>query len=143
MRDSLGMTQSEPNEEKTSNLPGPLAGLSVLELGEMVAAPYCAKLLGDLGADVIKVERPGGDDTRGWGPPFALGEATYFWSANRNKRSVVLDLHDPGDALIAADLAYSADIVVENFRFGYRQNKWQFYQFLRSMQTTRIRFILS
>ncbi|MBS1695601.1 MAG: CoA transferase [Actinobacteria bacterium] len=108
-RDEIGWAAAQP---------GSLSGVRVLDLSRILAGPYLTMMLGDLGADVIKVERPGGDDTRGWGPPFALGEATYFWSANRNKRSVVLDLHDPGDALIAADLAYSADIVVENFRPG-------------------------
>ncbi|OBF30842.1 hypothetical protein A5724_22785 [Mycobacterium sp. ACS1612] len=70
-------------------------------------------LLGDLGADVIKVERDTGDDTRSWGPPSAQGEATYFWSVNRNKCSVVLDLQNPDDAVAAAALAASADSIHE------------------------------
>ncbi|MCF8786219.1 CaiB/BaiF CoA transferase family protein [Rhodococcus ruber] len=102
----------------TTEQAGSLAGIRVLDLSRILAGPYLTMMLGDLGADVIKVERDGGDDTRAWGPPFAQGEATYFWSANRNKRSVVLDLHDTGDAALAAELAASADIVVENFRPG-------------------------
>jgi crotonobetainyl-CoA:carnitine CoA-transferase CaiB-like acyl-CoA transferase len=97
---------------------GSLSGIRVLDLSRVLAGPYLTMMLGDLGADVIKVERAGGDDTRAWGPPFAQGEATYFWSANRNKRSVVLDLYDTDDAAVAAELAASADIVVENFRPG-------------------------
>jgi crotonobetainyl-CoA:carnitine CoA-transferase CaiB-like acyl-CoA transferase len=97
---------------------GSLSGVRVLDLSRILAGPYLTMMLGDLGADVIKVEREGGDDTRAWGPPFAQDEATYFWSANRNKRSVVLDLHDPDDAALATELAASADIVVENFRPG-------------------------
>src|SRR5690349_24734296 len=77
---------------------GSLAGVRVLDLSRVLAGPYVTQMFGDLGADVIKVEREGGDDTRAWGPPFAQDEATYFWSANRNKRSVVLDLHEPHDA---------------------------------------------
>ncbi|ART74278.1 carnitine dehydratase (plasmid) [Mycobacterium dioxanotrophicus] len=107
---------------------GSLSGVRVLDLSRILAGPYLTMLLGDLGADVIKVERAGGDDTRAWGPPFAQGEATYFWSANRNKRSVVLDLHDSGDAAFAAELAASADIVVENFRPGVAERMGLGYQ---------------
>src|ERR671921_444095 len=76
-------------------------------------------LLGDLGADVVKVERPdGGDDTRAWGPPWRGGEATYYLGLNRNKRSLALDLGDPGDAELARRLAERADVLIESFRPG-------------------------
>lgn len=113
------MTQSDTNRiDWVKEGHGSLSGVRVLDLSRILAGPYLTMLLGDLGADVIKVERDGGDDTRAWGPPFSQGEATYFWSANRNKRSVVLDLQDPGDAVIATELAATADVVVENFRPG-------------------------
>jgi crotonobetainyl-CoA:carnitine CoA-transferase CaiB-like acyl-CoA transferase len=100
--------------------PGALDGVKVLDLSRVLAGPFATMMLGDLGADVIKVERPdGGDETRGWGPPFdARGQATYFLSVNRNKRSLVLDLKDDGDVSRARELAISADVVVENFRPG-------------------------
>ena len=99
----------------------PLSGLIVADFSRVLAGPLAAMLLGDLGADVIKVERPGsGDDTRGWGPPFApeSGEATYFLGLNRNKRSVVLDLGDAGDRALARTLCERADVVIESFRPG-------------------------
>ncbi len=97
----------------------PLSGIRVLDLTRVLAGPYCTMMLGDLGADVVKVEPAGaGDETRTWGPPFQGGESTYFLAVNRNKRSVVLDLKQ-ADALEAARrLAASADVVVENFRPG-------------------------
>ncbi|MCM6776388.1 CoA transferase [Nocardia sp. CDC159] len=96
-----------------------LAGLLVADFSRVLAAPYATMLLADLGARVIKVERPGGgDDTRAWGPPFADGQATYFRSVNRNKRSLTLDLGDVEDQRRARELARRADIVVENFRPG-------------------------
>ena len=77
----------------TDPKPGPLDGVRVLDLTRVVAGPYCSMFLGDLGADVVKVEQPGmGDDTRGWGPPFAGGESAYYLCINRNKRSLTLDL---------------------------------------------------
>jgi formyl-CoA transferase len=102
---------------------GPLAGLHVLDLARVLAGPYAAMLLGDLGAEVIKVERPGsGDDTRGWGPPFMPAgdgtESTYFLSVNRGKRSVVIDLKDPGERAFVEALVRWADVLVENFRPG-------------------------
>ena len=92
----------------------------VADFSRVLAGPLAAMMLGDLGADVIKIERPGlGDDTRSWGPPFSEdGSATYYLSVNRNKRSVVLDLADPEQRAQARDLALSADVVVENFRAG-------------------------
>ncbi len=85
----------------------------------MLAGPLCTMTLGDLGADVVKVERPdGGDDTRAWGPPWHAEGATYYLGLNRNKRSVTLDLKDPGDVALARRLAERADVVVESFRPG-------------------------
>jgi crotonobetainyl-CoA:carnitine CoA-transferase CaiB-like acyl-CoA transferase len=93
--------------------------LRVLELSRVLAGPYCTMLLADLGADVIKVERPGqGDDTRAWGPPYAGGEAAYFLAVNRGKRSVALDLAQPEGHEVVRRLARSADVVVQNFRAG-------------------------
>jgi len=102
---------------------GPLAGVRVLDLARVLAGPYAAMLLADLGAEVIKVERPGtGDDTRSWGPPFAGPEdgrqSTYFLSVNRGKRSVTIDLKDPAESGFVADLVRWADVLVENFRPG-------------------------
>jgi crotonobetainyl-CoA:carnitine CoA-transferase CaiB-like acyl-CoA transferase len=99
---------------------GPLAGLLVADFSRVLAGPLATMTLGDLGADVIKVERPdGGDDTRAWGPPFTEeGVSTYYLGLNRNKRSVVLDLGDPGDVELARALALRADVVVESFRPG-------------------------
>lgn len=98
---------------------GPLEGLIVADFSRVLAGPFAAMLLGDLGADVIKVERPdGGDDTRAWGPPWRDEEATYFLGLNRNKRSVALDLGDPADRELARTLGLRADILLESFRPG-------------------------
>ena len=98
---------------------GPLKGIRVLDLSRVLAGPYCTMVLGDLGADVIKVERPGsGDDTRAWGPPWAGGESAYYLSVNRNKRSVTLDIKQPEAQEIIRDLAAKSDIVVENYKLG-------------------------
>lgn len=103
-------------------MPGPLDGLVVLDLSRALAGPHAAMMLGDLGARVIKIESPGGDDSRGWGPPFVgpagAPEATYFLSCNRNKESVVLDLKSDGDRATLARLVERADVLVENFRTG-------------------------
>ncbi|MFD9030331.1 CaiB/BaiF CoA transferase family protein [Streptomyces sp. NPDC059567] len=99
--------------------PGALSGIVVADFGRVLAGPYMTMLLADLGADVIKIERPGsGDDTRAWGPPFANDEATYFLGVNRNKRSVALDLTDPADRDTARAIIDRADVLVENFRPG-------------------------
>src|SRR3982750_942275 len=92
----------------------PLSGLRVLDLSRVLAGPLCTMMLADLGADVIKVERPlRGDDTRGWGPPFnEAGESAYYLSVNRNKRSVAADLRADRDLVLR--LARDADVVVEN-----------------------------
>ena len=98
--------------------PGPLAGLLVADFSRVLAGPYCTMILGDLGAEIIKVEGPGGDDTRHWMPPVRDGISTYYLSINRNKRSIQLDLKDPADRAAAAELARRADIMVENFKPG-------------------------
>ncbi len=96
-----------------------LAGIRVLDLSRVLAGPYCTMLLADLGADVVKVERPGdGDETRTWGPPYIGGEAAYFLSVNRGKRSVAIDLARAEGRSLAQRLAREADVVVENFRAG-------------------------
>jgi crotonobetainyl-CoA:carnitine CoA-transferase CaiB-like acyl-CoA transferase len=99
-------------------MPGPLAGLLVADFSRILAGPYASMLLGDLGANVVKVESPGGDDTRTWQPPVRGTESTYYLGVNRNKRSVVLDLKDAGDVRLAQELADRADIVLENFKPG-------------------------
>ena len=100
---------------------GPLAGLTVFDLTRVLAGPTCAQMLGDLGADVIKIERPGaGDDTRGFAPPFMPGtnESAYFVGVNRNKRSVTLDISTQEGQAIALELIARCDILVENFKVG-------------------------
>jgi formyl-CoA transferase/CoA:oxalate CoA-transferase len=99
--------------------PGPLAGLTIVDLTRVLSGPYCTMLLGDMGARVIKIEQPDrGDDTRAWGPPFVGSESAYFLSINRNKESVTLDFKDPEGRRILDQLIASADVVVENFRPG-------------------------
>jgi succinate---hydroxymethylglutarate CoA-transferase len=105
---------------------GALAGIRVLDLTRILAGPLCTMMLGDMGADVIKVEPVGtGDDTRTWGPPFANGESAYFLGVNRNKRSITLNMAvKPGQALLA-QLVRKCDVLVENFRVGTLE-KWGF-----------------
>ncbi|WP_034386774.1 CaiB/BaiF CoA-transferase family protein [Deinococcus sp. YIM 77859] len=109
-----------PEEPNVAALP--LAGVKVADFTRVLTGPFCTMLLGDLGADVIKVEPPGGDDTRAWGPPFQTSEggkeSSYFLSVNRNKRSVVLDLKTPEGREAARRLIAQADVLVENFRPG-------------------------
>ena len=105
---------------------GPLKGLRILDLSRILAGPTCTQLLGDLGADVIKVERPGaGDDTRKWGPPYLKDdggedttESAYYLSTNRNKRSVTIDISQPDGAALVRRLLAHCDIMVENFKVG-------------------------
>lgn len=102
-----------------SSAPGPLDGLVVVDFTRVLAGPFCTMILSDMGAEVLKVERPGtGDDTRSWDPPAVAGDATYFLAVNRGKKSVVLDLAEPGDAETARQLVAQADVVIENFRSG-------------------------
>ncbi|MEV2274943.1 CoA transferase [Nocardiopsis sp. NPDC049922] len=105
--------------------PPPLAGVRVADLSRVLAGPYATMLLADMGAEVVKVEQPGrGDDTRAWGPPWAgaaqdaPGEAAYFLSVNRNKRSLAVDLKDPEGLAAVQDLCASSDVVIQNFRPG-------------------------
>jgi formyl-CoA transferase len=105
------------SDASTINLP--LKGYRVLDLSRILAGPYCTMILGDQGAEVIKVERPGtGDDTRTWGPPFAGGESAYYLCCNRNKKSVVIDLKKPAGLELIRKLAKVSDIFVENFTPG-------------------------
>jgi crotonobetainyl-CoA:carnitine CoA-transferase CaiB-like acyl-CoA transferase len=106
------------NQVPANSRPGPLAGLLVADFSRVLAGPYCTMILADLGAEVIKVEGPGGDDTRHWMPPVHGGVSTYYLSINRNKRSVQLNLKDEADRAAAAELARRADIMVENFKPG-------------------------
>ena len=118
-------------DASTLPTPGALDGVRVLDLSRVLAGPWCTQTLADLGADVIKVERPpadgqrGGDDTRGWGPPFLADDegrdtddAAYFLGANRNKRSVTIDLAQPAGQALVKRLAAQADVLVENFKVG-------------------------
>lgn len=104
-----------PEEEQSAQ---PLSGVRVLEFGQAVSSPMCTMLLGDLGADVVKIEPPHGDAARGYGPPFVAGESPYFLSVNRNKRSAVINLKHAEGAAIVRRLAEEADIIVTNFRPG-------------------------
>jgi len=119
------------NPDPPSNPPGALAGIRVLDLSRVLAGPWCTQTLADLGAEVIKIERPpagghpGGDDTRGWGPPFLkdrqgrdTAEAAYYLGANRNKRSVTIDMARPEGQQLVLRLADTCDVLVENFKVG-------------------------
>ncbi|WP_284984533.1 CoA transferase [Arthrobacter sp. efr-133-TYG-118] len=109
-----------PDASSHDRVAGALAGIVVADFSRVLAAPYATMLFGDLGADVIKIERPGsGDDTRQWGPPFTDDhEATYFLSVNRNKRSFTADMSDPADHDDLVELIRRADVLIENFRPG-------------------------
>lgn len=111
-------TASRLNEAFGRSGSGPLSGLVVADFTRVLAGPYCTMLLADMGATVIKVESPQGDDTRGWKPPVREDEATFYLSVNRNKHSIVLDLKDESDLEVAHELAAKADVLVENFKPG-------------------------
>jgi crotonobetainyl-CoA:carnitine CoA-transferase CaiB-like acyl-CoA transferase len=101
----------------TSEGQGPLAGVRVLDASRVLAGPFCGQILGDLGAEVLKIERPGsGDETRSWGPPFAGALSAYFLSCNRNKRGLTLDLAHPEGQRLFHELARRSDVLLENFR---------------------------
>lgn len=109
-----------PGFGPADRVPAPLAGLRVLDFTRVLAGPWCTMILGDLGADIVKVENPdGGDDTRQWGVLLPSGERTYYLSANRNKRSIAIDLRSPDGRALARELAACADVVVENFKRGF------------------------
>jgi crotonobetainyl-CoA:carnitine CoA-transferase CaiB-like acyl-CoA transferase len=113
------VSQQETASDGRSTGTGPLAGIRVVDLTRVMTGPYCTMMLGDLGADVIKVEVPGkGDDTRAWGPPFLEGEAAYYLSINRNKRSIALDLKSEAGKAVLWRLIEGADVLVENFSPG-------------------------
>lgn len=112
----------------------PLSDTTVLDLSRVLAGPYCSMMLGDLGADVIKVERPGaGDDTRQWGPPDAGGEAAYYLCVNRNKRSLTVNLKVPEGQKIIRQLAKQSDIVIENYKVGTLQKMGLGYEDLKKI----------
>jgi len=112
----------------------PLEGIRVLDLSRVLAAPFCTMILGDLGADVIKVERPGrGDDTRAWDPPSMGGESAYFLCINRNKRSITVDLKSEGGKEIIRRLAKHCDVLMENFRPGVLDSMGLGYEDLREV----------
>jgi crotonobetainyl-CoA:carnitine CoA-transferase CaiB-like acyl-CoA transferase len=115
---------------------GALDGVRVLDFSRVLAGPYATMMLGDFGAEVIKIERPGvGDDTRHWGPPHdSDGVATYFNSVNRNKQSIVLDLADPADVARARSLVADSDVVIENFRPGTMEKLGLGYDDLRAVR---------
>ena len=105
---------------------GALDGLRVLDLTRVLAGPLCAMVLGDLGADVLKVERPGrGDDTRAWGPPFVAVESAYYLNINRNKRSLTLNLGEERGWGVLAELIEASDVVIDNFKLG-TLDRWGF-----------------
>ncbi|MEF7616887.1 CaiB/BaiF CoA-transferase family protein [Aquincola sp. MAHUQ-54] len=103
--------------------PGALAGLRVIDLSRVLGGPYCGQILGDHGADVLKVEPPQGDDTRAWGPPFRHGVASYYLGLNRNKRGTRLDLAQPEGREVLMTLLAGADVLIENFKTGTME-KW-------------------
>jgi crotonobetainyl-CoA:carnitine CoA-transferase CaiB-like acyl-CoA transferase len=120
------MASDDPSSATPTAAPGALTGVRVLDLSRVLAGPWCTQTLADLGAEVIKVERPGsGDDTRGWGPPFLkdeaghdTAEAAYFLGANRNKRSITIDIAHPEGQALVRRLADGCDVLVENFKVG-------------------------
>ncbi len=112
----------------------PLAGVKVMDLTQIMAGPYCTMMLADMGADVVKVEKPnGGDDTRRMGPPFIAGESAAFLGINRNKRGIVLDLRSEGGREVALRMARAADILVQNFRPGALERMGLGYEHVRRL----------
>ncbi len=112
----------------------PLSGIRILDLSRILAGPYCSMILGDLGAEIIKVERPGvGDDTRTWGPPFAGGESAYYLSCNRNKRSITIDLKKPEGIELIKEFVKTSDVLLENFTPGLMKKFGLDYDTLREI----------
>jgi formyl-CoA transferase len=121
------MTRSSGTEQA-------LRGVRVLDFSRILAGPFCTMMLGDLGAEVIKVERPGtGDDTRTWGPPFAGGESAYYLCCNRNKKSITVDLGKPQGRELATELAKKSDVLIENFTPGLMKRFGLDYDTLRDL----------
>ena len=118
----------------TTNHPLPLAGVKVMDLTQIMAGPYCTMMLADMGADVLKVEKPnGGDDTRRMGPPFIEGESAAFLGINRNKRSIVIDLRSDDGREIARRMARASDVLVQNFRPGALERMGLGYEQIREI----------
>ena len=131
--------------KETSNK-GPLRGIRVIDMTRILAGPFCTMNLGDMGAEIVKIEQPGrGDDTRGWGPPFAGDQAAYFLGVNRNKKSVTLNLKDERAQKLLGDLLRNADIIIENFKPGTLES-WGFssdwHQFFNIKDLWRNPFII-
>ncbi|MEE9533543.1 MAG: CoA transferase, partial [Acidimicrobiia bacterium] len=121
------MTRSSGTEQA-------LRGVRVLDFSRILAGPFCTMMLGDLGAEIIKVERPGsGDDTRTWGPPFAGGESAYYLCCNRNKKSIAVDLGKPQGRELATELAKKSDVLIENFTPGLMKRFGLDYETLRDL----------
>ena len=126
--------------KKSTNNTGPLSGIRVLDLSRILAGPTCTQLLGDYGADVIKVEKPGsGDDTRAWGPPFVLNkegisstESGYYLASNRNKRSLAVDISTRAGVRTIKALLENCDVLIENFKVGSLQKYGLDYETLSS-----------
>lgn len=117
--DAEAAVSPNPADVSLRYVTSPLRGLRIIDLSRVLAGPYCTMILADLGADVVKVERPGsGDETRSWGPPFIGDEATYYLAVNRGKRSCAVDLSTEDGRTLVQDLCAQADVVVENFRSG-------------------------
>jgi len=121
-----------------SSSPGALAGLKVIDLSRVLGGPYCTQMLGDHGADVIKVEPPQGDETRSWGPPFQGDAASYFIGVNRNKRGIALDLSKPEGREVLFRLLEDADVLVENFKTGTLERWGMGYEAVLSKKFPRL-----
>jgi crotonobetainyl-CoA:carnitine CoA-transferase CaiB-like acyl-CoA transferase len=132
------MQKNDPFEQKPR---GALSHVRVLDMSRVLAGPWCGQILADLGADVVKIERPGsGDDTRGWGPPYLKGadgkdthESAYFLAANRGKKSVTLDVSRPEGQALARRLAAQSDVLIENYKFGDLKRYGLGYEELRAI----------
>lgn len=137
------MTDSSAETSRAHCAP-PLAGRRVLDLSRVLAGPWCTMVLADLGAEVIKVENPaGGDETRHWGPPYAGGESAYYLCANRNKKSIAVDLATPGGQDVVRRLAAASDVLVENYKLGGLERFGLGYEALRSLNPALIHCSIS